>query len=275
MSTYFRFFPTTSTPVFASFFVLFSTLMLSQIISISHAASSVGNVSKNFPRPGLYQVDTRSESKHLMGEMVAKREHITNGVTGDETSIVFGENNQKYETHATTGKPNTICIKPPSKDDLSLMYNLPHCTNQSTKFTETGYTVKATCGANMLTNLTVRKLSDDQWEFVTEVHVTGGGMMDNADIKNQRKALEAMAASNDPEARKVAKGLIEELRKMEKSLPQAREQHLALLNKVEKEETDPVVLANLRQSKQQILGKAPSLISKDIQIYTRVSDHCN
>ncbi len=222
------------------------------------------------PPPGLYRIDSDT-SMNLAPNAVARQRQ--DGASGDTAARNRVNGKTGGEQLYKGSGPVTHCVKTQVGQGAALPpdFAVAACGKQTTAVVANAIVHTAQCPSGS-TKLTIRRLDQASWEYVTEASVRGGGP---ADLNTLRPMLEQMAkhGANAEERAKAARQLAA-LPQLQEQTNAKRAETIAQLSKSQANAKTAEEAAALKAALQQ-LQRGGSPVGGNSRVrWTRIGDSC-
>ncbi|MQA38145.1 hypothetical protein [Rugamonas aquatica] len=234
------------------------------------AAVSVATFKQAMPPPGLYQIDTDGTIR--MRDTGTSARQQTDGASGDVTATVAGPGGKARQDFKGDG-PVRFCVPAHPAGTPVLPPNLgaAACKTLSTTGGADGIVHIAQCAGGRY-KLTVRRLSENTWEFIDHADLapTPGA----PSVEALRPMMEQMAKHGTPEERAKAQQALAALPQQQAAMDAGRAQAMAALAKAQADAKTPQEAAAVAKAMQAMGQTGIHMQTDSRRVWTRIAEHC-
>lgn len=251
---------------------MFRLLPLAGLLAAGCCAAAVSGATfkQVMPPPGLYQIDTDGTIR--MPDTGTSARQQTDGASGDVTATVAAPGGKARQDFKGDG-PVRFCVPAHPAGTPVLPPNLgaAACKTLSTTGGADGIVHIAQCAGGRY-KLTVRRLSENTWEFIDHADLapTPGA----PSMEALRPMMEQMAKNGTPEERAKAQQALAALPQQQAAMDAGRAQAMAALAKAQADAKTPQEAAAVAKA-MQAMGQTGVRIQADARrVWTRIAEHC-
>lgn len=217
--------------------------------------------------PGLYRIDT--DSTFTMGS--ASFHARSDAATGERVEHTTLGGVESVERRMREAEPVQYCVGAHGGEAVAPDGSALRCSNQTTRTVDGVTTHRAVCpGGNL--KLTLRRLDDNRWEYLSEVEAGGAGVA--PDLDAMRPLLEREAREGKTEqARAQARARLAALPAMQAEGVQKRADARERLEAALGKERNPGQREALRRAIAAI-GGTVAVTGRTRHVWTRIAETC-
>lgn len=244
--------------------------MLALMVLCTTYPAQASSLAGALPRPGLYRIDADGTLTRAAGRVSVRQQ--TDGATGAVRSTTSADGTAHSRSHAGSGA-QTLCVAALPAQPLWFVpadFGGGTCGQQHTSVTGNGVVHTAVCRGARAT-LTVRKLAEDRWEYISETHIDGSG---GASLDGVRAALVQQARhAATPQERDQAAQRLAALPQLESARLAQQQQARMQLEATRRAARTPAEAAMIDNALRQ-LGRAIPQKAVSKTYLTRIAGNC-